>query len=1375
MPIRLRRITRKSEYIHEPDASHSILISDSAADQHLITTIWTIVHRTGRYVLMTGAFAGRNVGERFEVVSAVAKLTDRDGRSFAAYIHEALYDANPAQVESLLSTHQALRLPTVRIDDRSVHERDIHDRPGTQQSKFGDHSVGFYFDGVKCFYEISSISHDERMSLPRIDLSDAAPFDPNVRQYSRRTTVGPNDCDWTLLLGAIPQHVVDKTLRATTQMVATVEAETREIMRDHFQTRLPELKVKRVNDQMNVDTFFSSVKSIRGYQCWNLFSFKDSGYDFPVLMRRRSQSPESLQTCITVNGAPRLIKTDNAPEFKSKRWMATLNRLLIAIAFTEPHHPNENLSERRGGALKAAVVHIMSLVNMPHEFWCFALEYVALLRTHIARRSLNWRTSHECHFGETPDISRFRFPLWHPIWYYTPRTGFPRRRMHPGRFLGVARNAGDAFCYLILTEPTEDGEAQVLTRSVIRMRYPRETAPVVESNQGELLRFYKRDGTTPLELVDESGSDDIDPLSDVLDAAFTPPTTCNHPADTDDTDLLRESIASVLGPPTKRRRPNPPSEASAPLIVPEEPLQVSTSESTPSVTTGSTRTMNPVPLSQPATNADEAEVSIRPVTVPNTAEYDDGHVPVNNTDSPDDRPSSVPITQDDDENDSVDLSNGVSRQLTSIAGDADDVDELFDCIAGHEWSNGTLFFELLWKTNETSIQPFSIVKQDFPQATADYILKKKVGSSDGRYATGRYMRWARSFNREVKRILRRVTRLQYDAIESTGDLPPNPLNVQDHYHSSGERLIRRTPTKTGTPSPKKRKNPGRNRRPRAVKYGVTIPTSVNDAYRLDEENKNTFWSDAIKKEISSLISLDCFAFEEPGYKPSDSYQFCPLTMIFEAKQDGRRKARLVAGGHVVDASDISVRSTVVKGISVRALDLIAHRDNLTTLVGDIGNAFITADCLEKVYSRAGPEFGDKQDAILLVNKAIYGLRSSSRAFRCHFAEFLRSLGFVPTMFDRDVWMRLRDSESDAGYDYICTHVDDFKIVARDPQHWMSMIEGAFLIKSQGPPDYYLGNNYTYSPLGKMWLLGCHTYIKECIRRLESDEDINGKLWPKKTPLPEGCHPEVDETDLLDDAGTRKYQMLIGMAQWACTIGRLDISFAVSSLSRFSANPRQGHLELAIYLFGYLKKFPNRRIVLNSKPLVVSEELKNNSFHPDFLEDYPDAKEDIDARFPVAYGDEFETSIFFDADHAHDQRTRRSISGLLIFIGSTPVAWRSKRQGCIATSTYCAEFMAMRTAVEEAISLRYMLRCFGCKVTTPTRLYGDNLGCIQSASIPDGELKKKHIAISYHYVREAIAAQIVNATWCKTHENWSDLCTKALGSNTFNDLVNDIMS
>ena len=216
-----------------------------------------------------------------------------------------------------------------------------------------------------------------------------------------------------------------------------------------------------------------------------------------------------------------------------------------------------------------------------------------------------------------------------------------------------------------------------------------------------------------------------------------------------------------------------------------------------------------------------------------------------------------------------------------------------------------------------------------------------------------------------------------------------------------------------------------------------------------------------------------------------------------------------------------------------------------------------------------------------------------------------------------------------------------------------------------------------------------------------------------------------------------------MAQWAVTIGRLDIAYAVSSLSRFNANPREGHLELAMHVFSYLKRFPNKRLLLDSRPMGKDPKLDQESFHPDFLDDYPDAREDLDPELPKSFGEELDSAIFFDADHSHDQVTRRSISGIIVMVGSTPVLVMSKRQGCIATSTYCAEFVAMRTAVEEAISIRYMLRCLGIPVTRPTNLYGDNKGSIQTANIPDAVLKKKHIAISYHYVREAVAHSLLD--------------------------------
>jgi hypothetical protein len=81
---------------------------------------------------------------------------------------------------------------------------------------------------------------------------------------------------------------------------------------------------------------------------------------------------------------------------------------------------------------------------------------------------------------------------------------------------------------------------------------------------------------------------------------------------------------------------------------------------------------------------------------------------------------------------------------------------------------------------------------------------------------------------------------------------------------------------------------------------------------------------------------------------------------------------------------------------------------------------------------------------MLFAKAIYGLRSSSHAFRATFADFLWQEGFFPMRYNRYVWMRLRKMKD--GYDYICTHVDDFKIVAKEPERWHDQISSSFLLK-----------------------------------------------------------------------------------------------------------------------------------------------------------------------------------------------------------------------------------------------------------------------------------------------------------------------------------------
>ena len=63
-----------------------------------------------------------------------------------------------------------------------------------------------------------------------------------------------------------------------------------------------------------------------------------------------------------------------------------------------------------------------------------------------------------------------------------------------------------------------------------------------------------------------------------------------------------------------------------------------------------------------------------------------------------------------------------------------------------------------------------------------------------------------------------------------------------------------------------------------------------------------------------------------------------------------------------------------------------------------------------------------------------------------------------------------------------------------------------------------------------------------------------------TPLEKRVHPELDMSEELDVNGIKDYQSLIGALQWSVSLGRIDITTAVMTMSGFRVTPRKGHLE-----------------------------------------------------------------------------------------------------------------------------------------------------------------------------------------------------------------------
>ncbi len=68
----------------------------------------------------------------------------------------------------------------------------------------------------------------------------------------------------------------------------------------------------------------------------------------------------------------------------------------------------------------------MSVNCMPARYWDYATEYAVELINHTAVCRLGWHTPHEVLYGETPDISVFRFIFYETIYYHNPNAKFPR-------------------------------------------------------------------------------------------------------------------------------------------------------------------------------------------------------------------------------------------------------------------------------------------------------------------------------------------------------------------------------------------------------------------------------------------------------------------------------------------------------------------------------------------------------------------------------------------------------------------------------------------------------------------------------------------------------------------------------------------------------------------------------------------------------------------------------------------------------------------------------------------------------------------------------------------------------------------------------------
>jgi hypothetical protein len=160
--------------------------------------------------------------------------------------------------------------------------------------------------------------------------------------------------------------------------------------------------------------------------------------------------------------------------------------------------------------------------------------------------------------------------------------------------------------------------------------------------------------------------------------------------------------------------------------------------------------------------------------------------------------------------------------------------------------------------------------------------------------------------------------------------------------------------------------------------------------------------------------------------------------------------------------------------------------------------------------------------------------------------------------------------------------------------------------------------------------------------------------------------------------------------------------------------------------------------------------------------------------PPPKGPKAKITVYVDADHAHDHVTRRSVSGILVFVNNTLVRAYTKRQRTVETSTYGSELVASRIATEIVMEYRFALRSVGVEVDGPATMLGDNNAVVLNTTLPSSQLKKKHQPFCYHRVREAIACGILEFHHIPSWANYSDIMTKPVSANVFHNVVKPLL-
>ena len=504
-------------------------------------------------------------------------------------------------------------------------------------------------------------------------------------------------------------------------------------------------------------------------------------------------------------------------------------------------------------------------------------------------------------------------------------------------------------------------------------------------------------------------------------------------------------------------------------------------------------------------------------------------------------------------------------------------------------------------------------------------------------------------------------------------------------------------------------------------------TFDDDPKSLKEATERSDWPEWEKAIADELALMGKYNVWDVVEEPSDA-NIVGCRWVFRIKRDAngkiqKYKARLVAQGftQIYGLDFLDTFAPFSRLSAIRAVIALAASEDWELHQMDVKSAYLNSPIDAVIYMRLPPGYGQR-GMVAKLNRGIYGLRQSGNLWHKTLSSAFHELHLTHSAVDHGVFY----SHDSDGTTILCSSTNDFLITASSAQR-MATFKGNlsqhFEMSDLGELGWILGIRVKRNRTSRTVSISQAAYIDLVVKRFNLDTapplqtpiDPNAQISKAQSP--------ADEKQ-RDDMRSVPYREAIGSLMYAAIGTRPDITFAVTLLSQFLENPGRAHWEQAKRVIRYLKGTRDHELVFGSAGGVEG---------------------------------------FCDANWGNDIDDRHSICGYVFTLNGGAISWSSKNQSVVALSSTEAEYIGITHAAKESTWIRHLLsELYSPQVLDyPLTIHCDNKSAIELARNATFHSRKKHIAIRYHFIREALNNGVISLEHRGTDDMPADMFTKAL--------------